>query len=57
MYTFLDNNLAFQSIGHSHVFHTFLQRIAIIFVPSVTFISSVGISSIQPASHEILNYI
>ena len=57
MYTFLDNNLAFQSIGHSHVFHTFLERIAIIFVPSVTFISSVGISSIQPASYEILNYI
>ena len=37
----------FQSVGHSHVSHIFLHRIARIFFPSpVTFISSSGISSI-----------
>ena len=39
----------FQSVGHSHVSHIFLHRIARIFFPSspVTFISSAGISSIS----------
>ena len=51
MSPFLGNGMhidLFQSIGHSHVFHIFLHRIARIFVPSspVTFISSAGISSI-----------
>ena len=51
MSPFLGNGMyidLFQSIGHSHVSHIFLHRIARVFVSSspVTFTSSAGISSI-----------